>query len=241
MSKRQEIRGRRQRARLRNRLLVILMIAAGALLVAFALILPSLDRGPEISVNPSTPRDLGSQVDGTSLGDPNAPVRIDVWEDFQCPACKTYTEVTEAQIITNYVLTGQVFYTFHFFPFIDGRQAGGESQQSANAAMCALEQGMFWEYHDLLYANWDGENRGAFADARLEAFAEYLELDMDAFDTCFSTNRYSNYINQDYLEGQVAGVQGTPSVFVNGTLITPGYVPGFDDLSQAIEALLPNQ
>jgi protein-disulfide isomerase len=239
MSKRQEIRERRQRARVRSRLFMILMVAGGALLVAFAFILPSLNLGAsDAAVTPAAPRNLGSQIDGRSLGDPNAPVRVDVWEDFQCPSCKIFSEGTEQQLIDQYVSSGQVYYTYHFFAFIDGRVAGGESQQSSNAAMCALEQGKFWEYHDVVFANWDGENQGAFADARLIAFAEHLDLDMDAFNACFDENRYKNEIDQDYLAGQAAGVQGTPSVFVNGTLVTPGYVPSFEDLSQAIEAAL---
>jgi protein-disulfide isomerase len=240
MSKRQEIRARRQRARVRSRVVMILLVVGGALLVLSALILPSLNRGDatEAAVTPAAPRDLGSRIDGTSLGDPNAPVRVDVWEDFQCPSCKIFSEGTEQQLIDQYVTSGQVYYTYHFFAFIDGRVAGGESQQSANAAMCALEQGKFWEYHDTLFANWDGENQGGFADARLIAFAEHLALDMEAFTACFEENRYKNEIDQDYLAGQAAGVQGTPSVFVNGTLVTPGYVPSFADLSQAIETAL---
>lgn len=245
MSKRQEIRERRQRARMRGNIVTILLVVGGALLVAFAFILPSLNLGAtdaaDAAVTPAAPRDLGTQIDGKSLGDPDAPVRVDVWEDFQCPACKIFTEGTEQQLIERYVTSGQVYYTFHFFPFIDGRVDGGESQQSANAAMCALEQGKFWEYHDLLYANWDGENQGSFADDRLTAFAESLALDMDAFSACFSENRYEDEIDLDYLNGQAAGVQGTPSVFVNGVMVTPGYVPSIDDLAQAIEAALNGQ
>jgi protein-disulfide isomerase len=215
----------------------ILLVVGGALLVAFAFMLPSLNlNATDAAVTPAAPRDFGTQIDGKSLGNPDAPVRVDVWEDFQCPACKIFTEGTEQQLVERYVTTGQVYYTFHFFPFI-----GSESRQSASASMCALEQGKFWEYHDLLYANWNGENQGSFADARLTAFAEFLALDMDAFEACFSENRYEDEIDRDYLDGQAAGVQGTPSVFVNGVMVTPGYVPSIEDLAQAIEAALNGQ
>jgi protein-disulfide isomerase len=249
MSKREEIRERRRRERTRSRALVVLLVVGGALLITAGLIWSQKAPGTtvetqtaagaaDLSVTPITPRTFNTAVDGTHLGDPDAPVKVDVWEDFQCPACKTYSEETEAAVIRDYVETGRVYYTFHFYPFIDRGVAGGESQQSASAAMCALEQGRFWDYHDMLFANWNGENRGAFADSRLVAFADYLGLDMPAFNACFTANRYANQIQQDLLAGQGMGVSGTPSVFVNGTIVTPGFIPSYQDMVEAIEAAL---
>jgi protein-disulfide isomerase len=161
-----------------------------------------------------------------------------VWEDFQCPACKNYSQNVEPLVITNYVETGKVYYTFHFFPIIDGGNAAGESHHSANAAMCAAEQNRFWDYKEILFANWNGENQGSFADPRLIAFAENLGLDLTAFNTCVQSDRYANFINQDLLSGQTAGVSGTPSVFVNGQIVTPGYVPSYEQLAAAIDTAL---
>lgn len=246
MSKRQEIRESRQRERMRNRILVIGLVTLGALLIGFAFILPMLNtvrnaasKTPSANaVTPITPKVINAKVDGQHLGDPNAPVKIDVWEDFQCPACRNYSQTVEPLVITNYVETGKVYYTFHFYPLIDGGNAAGESHHSANAAMCASEQGRFWDYHAILFANWSGENQGSFADARLVAFADSLGLDLTAFNTCFQSDRYANFINQDLLTGQTAGVSGTPSVFVNGQIVTPGYVPSYDQLAAAIETAL---
>jgi protein-disulfide isomerase len=247
MSKREELRTRRERQKGRGQITIILLVVAGALLITAALILSNKPAAPignntsQIQVTPITPKTFNTQVNGASLGDPKAKVRIDVWEDFQCPACKNYSEQIEPLVLQNYVETGKVYYNFHIFPFIDRGAVGGESHQAANAAMCALAQGRFWDYHDVLFANWNGENQGAFSNERLTAFAEYLSLDMTAFNACFSANTYSNNINKDYLDGQVAGVQGTPSVFVNGKLLTPGFIPSYDEISQAIEALLAGQ
>ncbi len=251
MSKREEIRDRRRREQTRNRVLVFLLVIAGALLITFALILPSLQKIPgttqpaqtsagsaNLPVTPIVPRSFNTTVDGNHLGDPQAPVQIDVWEDFQCPACKSYSEGIEPAVIRDYVETGKVYYTFHFFPFLDGGTPKGESHQSANAAMCALEQGRFWDYHDMLFTNWNGENKGGFADPRLIAFAEYLELDMTAFNACFASSKYANEIQQDLLMGQSYGVSGTPSVFVNGTILTPGFIPSYQDIADAVEAAL---
>lgn len=246
MGKRQEMRASRKRERGRNRILMIGMVGVGALLIGFAFIFPmmnifkdSTSKTPDASViTQITPMVFNTRVDGQHLGDPDAPVKVDVWEDFQCPSCKRYSQQVESQVITNYVETGKVYYTFHFYPFIDGGDSTGESHQSANAAMCASEQGRFWDYHAILFANWSGENEGSFSNARLVAFAESLGLDMNTFNTCFQAGRYADRINQDYIDGQAAGVTGTPSVFVDGQIVTPGYIPSYDQVAAAIETAL---
>src|SRR5512137_519970 len=98
MSKRQEIRDKRRRERVRNKVLVILFIVAGALLLTFALIMPTIQgliekaNATEIPVISITPQVYNAASDGTSLGDPSAPVRLDVWEDYQCPACVNFSQ-----------------------------------------------------------------------------------------------------------------------------------------------------
>ncbi|MCK4724611.1 MAG: thioredoxin domain-containing protein, partial [Anaerolineales bacterium] len=110
---------------------------------------------------------------------------------------------------------------------------------AANASMCAADQNRFWDYHDMLFANWNGENQGAFNDKRLVAFAEALVgLDMPAFNQCFEANLHVDEINDDFLMGRESGVTGTPSVMVNGRILTPGLVPSFTDISEAVEAEL---
>jgi len=149
MSKRQEIRLRRQQERTRNRILVILLVAVGALLIIFALVLPGIRQATGTSATAEkpivtiTPRAINAPMSGTSMGDPNAPVKMDVWEDFQCSGCMYYSTNLAPQIIQSYIETGKIFYTFHFMPFIDG--GAGESHQAANAAMCANEQARFWD------------------------------------------------------------------------------------------------
>ncbi len=93
----------------------------------------------------------------------------------------------------------------------------------------------------MLFANWNGENQGAFSDKRLVAFAETLGLDMNDFNECFQGNKYQDEINQDLAKGRQAGVNSTPSILVNGnqvTSATPGFVPSFQEIQQAVEAEL---
>jgi protein-disulfide isomerase len=179
------------------------------------------------------------QADGLSVGDPNAPVTIDVFEDFQCPACQFFTESIEPLVIENLVATGKARYVFHNYSFLDGNGAGsnGESDKAANASMCANEQGKFWEMHNILYANWNGENQGAFSDRRLQAMAESLGLDMDAFNTCFDANKYEAEIQADFDLGEEMGVTGTPTVFVNGARVgAPGKIASYQEIEQAVNA-----
>jgi protein-disulfide isomerase len=239
VSKRQERRQRMQRQQQRQRLITIGLIALGASLIVLAVIAPQLRGVGEIIT--VTPASLPN-VDGLSLGDANAPVTIDVFEDFQCPACKYFTESVQPLVIENLVATGKARYVFHNYPFIDGGGAGssGESDQAANAAMCASEQGKFWEMQGILYANWNGENQGTFNNRRLQAFAEALELDMNAFNSCFDANKYEAEIQADFELGEQMGVSGTPTVFVNGTRAgASGKVASYEEIAAAVNAIAP--
>jgi len=238
-SKRQLIREQRAKKSQRQRLITILAVVGVALVVAAVLIGPSLRSslapvGEVVEIEPIE----RPFVDGRAMGVTDAPVLVEVWEDFQCPACKNFSEAVEPMIAETYIANGDVRYVYRHFPFIDGQSATKESQNSANASMCASEQERFWDYHDMLFANWDGENRGSFNDKRLIAFAETLGLDMEGFNECFDDNTYKAEIDADKNNGVQLGVTGTPSVFVNGQVLTPGFVPSFQELSAAIDAEL---
>ena len=246
MSKRQDIRDRRRREQIRNRIIVILVVVVGALLVTFALVLPSINNATlaanatrtaanatPVPVITITPRVFTSKVDGVHLGDPNAPVKVDAYEDFRCSACLYYTQNVEPQVIQNYVDTGKAYYTFHFYEVIDGNDGTDASYRSANAALCANEQGHFWDYHDTLYANQTSESATLYTDARLVTMAENLKLDMTAFNQCYQAKKYASVVNNDGTQAQSLGVSGTPSIFVNGKLVSD-----FSQTAQAIDAAL---
>ncbi len=238
-SMRKERKSKREKERRSRQMQTLLVVLAAVLVLAAVIIIPSViqARTPVGDIVQITPH-ARPMADGTAMGDPNAPVRVDVFEDFQCPVCKQFTENTEPLLIENYISTGKVYYVFHEFPFLDSQSVTKESQQAANASECAAAQGRFWDYHDILFANWNGENQGAFTDKRLVAFAESINLDMNQFNSCFNGNQYKPKINQDLALGKSLGVSGTPSVFVNNQAVKPGYVPSYDDLRQAIDTAL---
>ena len=188
-SKRQVIREQRLKRQRLQRLITILVITGVALIIAGFLIIPPLLRSqaPVGEVVQITPVDR-PQEDGVALGDPAAPVLVEVWSDFQCPACRNYSEGIEPLVISNYVANGKARYVYRHYPFLDDGSLSKESDQAAHASMCAADQGRFWDYHDILFANWNGENIGSFRDKRIIAFAEALNLDMDQFSACFNAS-----------------------------------------------------
>ena len=221
---RQERRRRAQRQQMIRNMVVL----TGVVLLVAAFVIWQANR-PVGEITQVDPKERPNEV-GKTLGNPDAPVVMEVFEDFQCPACRLYTEQVEPQILESYVKTGSVYLIYRHYPFI-----GPESQSAANASMCALEQERFWDYHDILFANQTGENIGAFTDKRLEAFAETLGLDMTQFNACFKENRYESEINDDFVRGQGYNVSGTPSVIIDGRLL-PDFQP--ETITQAIQAAL---
>ncbi len=239
LSKRQQRRAQIQRQGQQRRLFTIGLIVIGAALLVFAFVWPQIKSvGEIVTVTPAA--DLPNP-NGLSLGDPAASVIIDVYEDFQCPACQFFTESIEPLIIQNLVATGKARYVFHNYPFIDGSGVGssGESDLAANASMCASEQEKFWEMQSIIFANWEGENLGNLSDRRLQAMADSIGLDMRAFNDCFNANKYEEEIQADFDLGQEMGVTGTPTVFVNGTQVgDPGKIATYEQIAQAVEAAL---
>lgn len=152
-----------------------------------------------------------------STGEENATVVVVEYGDFQCPACQRFFQTTVEQLKTEYVQTGKVRFVFRQFAFL-----GDESQWAAEASECANEQGRFWDYYDKLYVEQNGENVGIFSKDNLKQFAVDLELNTDDFNQCLDSGRYAEKVQQETLEGQQAGVRGTPSVFVNGQYIENG-------------------
>ena len=169
------------------------------------------------------------------MGDPNAPVQIVEFSDFQCPACLNFYQTIEPKLVTDYIATGKVHFTYRSM----GLWIGSESVAAAQAAYCAADQNRFWDYHDILFKNWTGENVGDFTNKRLVAFAEAIGLDMNTFNTCFNSHKYSDRVNQDYTDGIKAGVQGTPTILINGTMYQGDM--SYASLKQAIDAALAGQ
>ncbi len=222
MSKRQEFREKRRRAEQRNRWIWIGSITLLALVIAFFLIYPQLK--PLAAVQPATPI-ARPNVNRNSSGDPNAPVKLVEFSDYQCPFCKNFWKETEAQVIDAYVKPGKVLFTArsagNFVSDNANSASGGsdtESLASAEAAYCAADQNKYWEMNDALFTNVLGEADGiSFTPRRLQAIAQSIGLDMNTFNSCFSNTKYENQAKQDLLDAVKAGLNGTPFFVITYT------------------------
>ena len=143
------------------------------------------------------------------LGNPNAPVTVVEFGDYQCTFCSKFFHETESVILTNYVKTGKVKILFKDFVIL-----GQDSVNAANATHCANEQNLYWEYHSILYNNWAGEDTGWADIVHLNEFANKLGMNMDMFSACLSNLKYNELVNSSTMDGRQLGVTGTPTFFI---------------------------
>jgi protein-disulfide isomerase len=142
-------------------------------------------------------------------GNPDAPVTIVEFADFQCPFCKKSEETLKA-LLSKY--HGQVKLAFLDFPLAE---IHGQAGSAAEAARCAGEQGKFWDYHESLFAD-----PSKLDEASLIGRAQKLHLDKIAFRSCLDSGKFRPDIEANRQAGSEAGVQGTPAFFINGVFLS---------------------
>lgn len=138
-------------------------------------------------------------------GAERAPVTIVKFEDFQCPYCKT-VQPTFKDLLKKYDGKVRVFHKDLPLEAIHP-----QARQAAEAARCAGEQGKFWEYHDLLYAN-----STKLGPEELKGYAGQLGLNVESFRGCYDSGKYKAAVQKDLNEGAQLGLTGTPTFFING-------------------------
>lgn len=166
---------------------------------------PSIEEAGPPKVTMSTFLENSSPI----LGDPNAPITLVEFGDYQCHFCNVFFHNTEKDIVKNYVETGKVKMIFKDFTII-----GPDSINAAHGAHCANDQGLFWEYHDVLYDNWTGENNGWASSENLLQFAQQIGLDIDEWSQCMIDSEHSEIIAASNQDARSLGLTGTPSFFV---------------------------
>ena len=143
------------------------------------------------------------------LGDPNAPITLVEFGDYQCFFCNKFFHDTEQKLLENYVDTGKVKIIFKDLTII-----GPDSITAAHAAHCADDQGLFWEYHDTLYNNWNGENNGWASSENLLRMAQDVGLNIDEFTDCMLNEIHTQIISASNADARTLGLTGTPAFFV---------------------------
>jgi protein-disulfide isomerase len=170
--------------------------------------------------------------DDPARGDPNAPVVMVEWSDFQCPFCGRFYGETLPQIEENYIKTGKLKIVYRDFPL----SFHPEAQPAAEAAECANEQGKFWEFHDLIFSNQQSMSAGAY-----KQWAADLGLNTQQFNDCFDSGKYTSEIQKDFNEGAAIGISGTPGFYLgraDGTGVRIVGAQPYSVFSSAIDQML---
>ena len=162
---------------------------------------------------PNTQPIMISADDDPVIGNPNAPITIIEFSDFQCPFCARFHIQTLPLILEQYVETGKVKFVYRDFPI---QSSHPNAMPAAAASECAHEQNKFWQYHDMLFENQRTWSKMDFTSA-ITVFKEYateLELNQEQFNVCLDSGKYVNEINNDLTDGKNYKITGTPGFFI---------------------------
>ncbi len=194
---------------------------------------PQAEQGAAVPTEEPVPSVVKVKVTGDDpvRGDPKAKVTVVEFADYQCPFCGRFHTDVYTPLLKEYVDTGKVKFIFKNLAFL-----GQESTEAANAALCAKEQNKFWEYHDHLFTNQNGENQGAFSVENLKGFAATLGLQTEQFNLCLDAKKYQKQVDADQAEANKNGFNSTPSTVV-GTIPVVGAQP-YSQFKSLIDAEL---
>jgi protein-disulfide isomerase len=170
---------------------------------------------------------------GYLLGKVDAPVKIQEFADFECPACGNFSIVTEPDVRSRIITPGLANVTYYDFPLTMHRN----TLAASNAAACADEQGKFWPMHDRLFqaqTEWNGEA----TDAPKPFFKRYAQesgVDVTKWEGCYDARRYQKRISANLAEGLRLGVNRTPSFVIAGKLYS-GLI-SYDALKATVDSI----
>jgi protein-disulfide isomerase len=169
-----------------------------------------------------------ARVQGISMGDPDAPVVIYEFADFQCPGCGQFASLTKPLIEERLVDTGLARFVFYDFPL----NSFPHSFLAARAARCANDQGRFWDYHDMIFARQVTLASVSNAAGFFIDLADELGLEGGDFEECLRSDRFAEEVTRSMQLGQSLGVQQTPTLFVNMRRLSG--IPPFSELEALV-------
>lgn len=193
-------------------------------------VLGNTDSAPQ---NPTqTPRVDVSIGHLPTLGAKNAKITVIDFSDPQCPFSKQFEDTTYPQLFDTYIKANKIKFAYRHYPL---NSIHPNAQKAAEAGECANEQNKFWEFQKILFENQSIWSPQPPADA-VNSFTDYagqLNLNTDQFRSCLNTNKYQENVQKDITEGNLVGVDGTPTFFINGQRLV-GAQP-FAKIQQLIE------
>jgi protein-disulfide isomerase len=173
--------------------------------------------------------------DDPVLGSPDAKVLMIEFGDYQCPSCRMFWKDVEPRLKKEYIDTGKVKLVFRDYPLM---QIHPEALLAAMAVDCAGEQGKYWQYHDKVFREQynKGDDIIRLKAADLKKWAKDIGVDQAKFDQCVDSEKYKNEVMKDKADGDAAGVQGTPTFFINGHVM--GGAQQYPEYKKLIDELL---
>lgn len=191
------------------------------------------------SVQPSQPIRISTDNDPVR-GNPDAPITIIEFSDFQCPFCARFHVQTLPSILEEYIDTGKVNLVYRDFPI---QSIHPNALPAAVAAECANEQGMYWQYHDTLFEKqnaWSKLDTGS-AISTFSQYATDVGLEQQQFDSCLSSGKYLEEVQQDLSDGRDYDITGTPGFFIGNEKIGFVKIDGaqpFESFKRVIDSQL---
>ena len=188
---------------------IIIGIVVGVIVAGIAAI--SMNPDSIKADNPSaTKLSLDTRSGSPVLGDASSPVTIVEFGDYQCPFCKRWNETVKPSLEKNLIETGKASLIYVDFPII-----GSDSKTVHAGSYCASEQGMYWEYHDFVYANQGHENDGWASSENLKQLVSGIDgLDADSFNECLDSKKYEQRVNDNKKIASDAGARSTPTFII---------------------------
>jgi len=164
-------------------------------------------------------------ADAVVKGNPNAPVTLTEWSDFECPYCAGVTAPIQA-LLEKYPEKLRVVYKHFPLSFHPA------AKPAAVASMAANDQGCFWAYHDVLF---DRTSKRQLDGSKLEQYASDAGCNVDQFKTDLEKNKaaYTARVDADYKEGTSVDVRGTPALYINGRKVRDRSIPGMSAMIEA--------
>ena len=208
------------------------LIAGVAVLAVVGLAAVALTAdGPRENSFPVPPGAPPASPEGYLLGNPDAPVQVHEFADFECGACMQFATITEPDVRERLVETGQVAFRYFFYPLPQHRSAAS----AAYAAACAGDQNKFWEMHDAIFQGFDDWALGRARNPKnvFENYAERIGLDVATWSECYDSDKHTATIQSHVTAGSQRGVGSTPTFFIGGEQVNG--VRGYDEFKRLVD------
>ena len=226
-----------------NKIIVGAVVAIVAIIAVVAgVVIAQQNKQDRVGTSTAVPAAAGAMGQGFVANkdvtlEAGAPT-LDIYEDFQCPAC-AQLEGAMGATITDLAKQGKIRLVYHLKTIIDANLGVDHSLTMGNAAMCAADAGRFQPFHDDVYANLPAQEGQGWTEAQTKAFAESAGITgsaLDTWTTCVEEGKYAKYVESTEEASSKAGITGTPTILLGGKKVDFNKVSDAAALTAAIEA-----